>query len=51
MRGRLGHGLENMRERTQALGGELSLRPADGGGTEVRVSIPRPINRAISSNG
>jgi signal transduction histidine kinase len=38
---RLGHGLTNMRDRARALGGELSLRPAQGGGTEVRVSIPK----------
>ena len=39
---RLGHGLTNMRDRARALGGELSLRPAQGGGTEVRVSLPKP---------
>jgi len=38
---RMGHGLANMRDRARALGGELNLRPADAGGTEVRVSIPK----------
>ena len=38
---RMGHGLANMRDRARALGGELNLRPAEGGGTQVRVSIPK----------
>jgi signal transduction histidine kinase len=38
---RMGHGLMNMRDRASALGGQLSVRPAAGGGTEVRVSIPK----------
>ena len=45
---RVGHGLTNMRDRARALGGELSLRPAEAGGTEVRVSIP---NLSAASNG
>ena len=39
---RLGHGLMNIRERAQAFGGRLQLVPAEGGGTDVRVSIPKP---------
>ena len=38
---RLGHGLTNMRERAEALGGSLGLGPAEGGGTEVRLAIPK----------
>ena len=34
-------GLEIMRERAQRLGGSLSIRSADGGGTRVQLSIPR----------
>ena len=49
--GRLGHGLVNMRKRAQALGGQLSLRPADVGGTEVRVASPRSNKSWISSIG
>ncbi|HEY6355119.1 MAG TPA: GAF domain-containing sensor histidine kinase, partial [Burkholderiaceae bacterium] len=39
---RMGHGLVNMRDRANALGGQLSLGPAEGGGTQVRVSLPKP---------
>jgi signal transduction histidine kinase len=39
---RMGHGLVNMRDRASALGGQLSLGPAEGGGTQVRVSLPKP---------
>jgi signal transduction histidine kinase len=38
---RMGHGLVNMRDRARTLGGQLSVQPAAGGGTEVRVSIPK----------
>ena len=38
---RMGHGLVNMRDRARSLGGQLIVRPAPGGGTEVRVSIPK----------
>jgi signal transduction histidine kinase len=38
---RLGHGLVNMPDRAHTLGGQLSVGPAPGGGTEVRVSIPK----------
>lgn len=37
---RLGHGLLNMRERAQALGGTLTVVPVETGGTEVRVAVP-----------
>ncbi|MCC7361572.1 MAG: GAF domain-containing sensor histidine kinase [Anaerolineales bacterium] len=38
---RVGHGLMNMRDRAQALHGELTVGPAEGGGTEVRVFMPK----------
>jgi signal transduction histidine kinase len=38
---RMGHGLMNMRDRAQTLGGDLLLRPVATGGTEVRVAIPQ----------
>ena len=38
--GRLGHGLANMRDRAHALGGQLTVSPAEGGGTAVQVSLP-----------
>ncbi len=34
-------GLEIMRERAQRLGGSLSIRAREGGGTRVQLSIPR----------
>ncbi len=34
-------GLEIMRERAQRLGGSVSIRSAEGGGTRVQLSIPR----------
>ncbi len=37
---RMGHGLVNMRDRAQALHGQLSVRPVESGGTEVRVFMP-----------
>jgi len=46
---RMGHGLINMRERARALGGQLSVRPAPSGGTEVRASIPKLRNGAPGS--
>ncbi|HEU5370583.1 MAG TPA: sensor histidine kinase [Ktedonobacterales bacterium] len=36
------YGITGMRERAEALGGRLSLRPRVGGGTMVEVSIPLP---------
>jgi signal transduction histidine kinase len=38
--GQVGLGLESMRERATALGGDLDIRSLPGGGTEVEVSIP-----------
>lgn len=34
------HGVRGMRERAQALGGELELQPRDGGGTRVFARLP-----------
>ncbi len=34
------HGVRGMRERAQALGGELGLLPRDGGGTQVVARLP-----------
>ena len=34
--GREGHGLRNMRDRMEAVGGRLTIDPAPGGGTRVR---------------
>ncbi len=36
-----GYGLDSLRARAIKLGGYLTLTPAPGGGTEVRVSLPR----------
>jgi signal transduction histidine kinase len=35
-----GHGLANMQDRARAIGGEFNVGPAEGGGTELRVSVP-----------
>jgi signal transduction histidine kinase len=35
-----GHGLAGMRERVAVHGGALSAGPTDGGGFEVRATIP-----------
>lgn len=37
---RHGHGMRNMRERAQALGGELRIEAGPGGGTLIRTLIP-----------
>lgn len=37
---RHGHGIRNMRERAQALGGELRIEASRGGGTLIRTLIP-----------
>jgi two-component system, NarL family, sensor histidine kinase UhpB len=39
-----GFGLQGMRERVQALGGECSIEGAAGSGTRVRVVIPLPVD-------
>jgi glucose-6-phosphate-specific signal transduction histidine kinase len=36
-----GRGLRNMRDRIEALGGELTIEPGPGRGTGVRGSVPR----------
>ena len=38
---RLGHGLSNMQDRVQALGGRLAIESSAGDGTEVSVTFPR----------
>jgi signal transduction histidine kinase len=35
-----GHGLHNMQERTQALGGKISFSKAESGGTGVQLEVP-----------
>ncbi len=40
---RLGHGLHNMHDRAQALGGHVEVTSQEGQGTEVLVSIPRAV--------
>ena len=35
-----GHGIKGMHERALTIGGELSVAPADEGGTEVRLRVP-----------
>ena len=37
---RLGHGLNNIRDRVQSLGGHVELESSEGQGTVVRVTIP-----------
>jgi len=39
---RLGHGLVNMRDRAHSIGGSLSLRQVETGGTEVHAVVPTP---------
>jgi signal transduction histidine kinase len=38
--GRKGHGLDNMRQRIEALGGKLSLVSANGQGTRLVIAVP-----------
>lgn len=45
-----GNGINGMRERLQALGGELSIDSASGRGTQVVASVPLPAPRASDSN-
>jgi len=35
-----GHGLHNMQERTQALGGEISFTRIESGGTRIQLEVP-----------
>jgi len=37
-------GLQSMRERGAAVGGTVAMASAIGGGTQVRVSIPVPVD-------
>jgi signal transduction histidine kinase len=46
---RLGHGLNNMDDRAQALGGRVDVTSREGQGTEVLVSIPRAIPRPANA--
>jgi NarL family two-component system sensor histidine kinase LiaS len=39
-RGRTGLGLSTMQERAQEIGGDVDIRSAVGGGTQVTVSLP-----------
>jgi signal transduction histidine kinase len=36
----LGFGLQTMRERADAIGGTLAVRPREGSGTVVEVRVP-----------
>jgi len=38
---RLGHGLSNMQDRVQALGGHLTVESSSGEGTEIAFTLPR----------
>ncbi len=40
----LGHGLSNMRDRAQAIGGEVSIVSPPNGGTAVHISVPRVLS-------
>jgi len=35
-----GHGLDNLRERAAGLGGSMTFRPGEHGGSELRWSVP-----------
>jgi signal transduction histidine kinase len=39
-----GHGLTNLAERPEALGGTLEVAAAEGGGTRFRWSVPAAAN-------
>ena len=47
-RGGDGFGLFNIRERLHHVGGALSIRPAQGGGTEVAMTVPLAKERSIT---
>lgn len=36
----VGSGIHGMRERAMLIGAQLTIGPADGGGTEVRLVVP-----------
>ena len=42
-----GHGLENMRQRAQALGGELTIDTGAGKGTIIDLKVPRAQSRRL----
>jgi signal transduction histidine kinase len=42
------HGLENMRRRTSAIGGEISWRSRPGGGTTVKLRVPLPEHKTTT---
>ena len=44
-----GHGLENMRQRAQALGGELTIDTRAGKGTTIDLKVPRASSRPLFS--
>ena len=44
-----GFGIVGMTGRAQAVGGELSARPEESGGFEVRASLPLPETRRVPS--
>ena len=42
---RVGSGIHGMRERAMLIGAQLTIGPADGGGTEVKLVVPPPGER------
>ena len=45
---RAGFGISGMTERVQALGGCLSIGPAEGGGTRLSARLPRPAHNSAT---
>lgn len=47
-----GFGLESMRERAHAVGGELTITSAPGAGTTVAINVPEraPVNRGAEES-
>lgn len=43
---RVGHGLMNMQDRANAIGGELAIHHPKSGGTQVRVLVPKARHRS-----